>query len=569
MPLLPRATVPSRYRSDVLAVLLALLAGPTRAEESRFVDLSLLVAEGYPCTWAEGFPEYRLEPVARIGRTSDYNVDTLHIDGNTGTQLDVPAHSVARPELGLPHSSPFGTLFTDTVEPWKFGGEACVIDVADLLDSLPPGTSPLVEPGRVRDWERAHRPLGFGDAVLFRSGYADRYYRPLPEGRRFLSEPLERRAPAWPDPAPETMDALASQGVMHIGTDSPTMGPMPDLGEPVHFAAMKYGATFTEGAVGLGDLPATGAFYCILSPKHADGPYGEGRALAVVGGDLPARLIASIRGKRVIDLSVTMSPDLPLTWPGVGVGRHRQRYARVDFLWSDNLQLFHHGHVFDSHAGTHLVPPAYALPPEPLPAAALSPEARGWLEDYERDFGPRGTSAVTVEKVPLSQTCGPARVIDVRDLVGTVPRSAWPASPAISPDVIERDEAARGPIRPGDVVIFLTGHVDRTFRPRREAADCLANPLNGRGEGWPAVTPATIALLAERGVRCVGIDAPTIGGVDPRAALTAYWALGSRGMVAVEFLVNVAELPADAYFLFAPVKIEGGHGAPGRAIALH
>ena len=49
-----------------------------------------------------------------------------------------------------------------------------------------------------------------------------------------------------------------------------------------------------------------------------------------------------------------------------------------------------------------------------MPAAALSPEARGWLEDYEPDFGPRGTSAVTVEKVPLSQTCGPARVIDAR-----------------------------------------------------------------------------------------------------------------------------------------------------------
>lgn len=562
-----------RPRAGLPAVIVGLgcvaVAAVTRAEESRFLDCSLLVAPGYPCTWAEGFPEFRMEPVATIGRDSDYNLETLVIDGNTGTQLDVPAHSVARPELKLPHSLPQGTLFTETVEPWKFGGEACVIDVADLVDVGRPGSSPLVALDRVEAWERSHRPLGFGDAVLFRSGYCDRYYRPLPEGRRFLAEPLERKAAPWPDPAPETMDYLGGRGVMHIVTDSPTMGPLPDLGEPVHFAAMKHGATFTEGATNLGTLPDTGGFYCILSPKHEGGPYAEGRAFAIVGGELPARLIDSIRHKRVVDLSVTMSIDHPLTWPGVGVGRHRHRYAKVDFLWSDNLQLYHHGHIFDSHAGTHLVPPSYALPAEPLPAAALAPESRGWLEEFETRFGPRGTSDVTTEKVPIEQTCGPARVIDVRHLVGTIDRGAWPASPAITPAEIESYESRHGRIVAGDVVIFLTGHTDRTYRPRREANACLADPVNGRSEGWPAVTPEAIVLLAERGVRCVATDAPTLGGVDPKNAVMAYWALGSRGLAAVEFLTNVATLPEGAYFLFAAIKLRGCHGGPGRAIALY
>ena len=101
----------------VIAAIAGGLPGPAPGAETRFIDLSLLVAPEYPCTWPEGFPTFRMETVASVGRESDYNVDTLIIDGNTGTQLDVPAHSVARPELRLPHSSPMGNEFTEKVAP--------------------------------------------------------------------------------------------------------------------------------------------------------------------------------------------------------------------------------------------------------------------------------------------------------------------------------------------------------------------------------------------------------------------------------------------------------------------
>jgi len=78
-----------------------------------------------------------------------------------------------------------------------------------------------------------------------------------------------------------------------------------------------------------------------------------------------------------------------------------------------------------------------------------------------------------------------------------------------------------------------------------------------------------VIYLAERGIRCVGTDGPTLGGVDPKRALMTYWALGSKGMVAVEYLIGVGKLPEPSYFLFAPVKIRGSHGGPGRAIALY
>jgi hypothetical protein len=64
------------------------------------------------------------------------------------------------------------------------------------------------------------------------------------------------------------------------------------------------------------------------------------------------------------------------------------------------------------------------------------------------------------------------------------------------------------------------------------------------------------------------VDAPTLGGVEPGRALMTYWALGGREMAGIEYLTNVGQMPTGAYFLFAAVKVRGGHGGHGRAIAL-
>jgi kynurenine formamidase len=97
----------------------------------------------------------------------------------------------------------------------------------------------------------------------------------------------------------------------------------------------------------------------------------------------------------------------------------------------------------------------------------------------------------------------------------------------------------------------------------------MEGPLNGKGEGWPAPGPDAVRYLAGRGVRCLGTDAPTLGGVEPKRALMTYWMLGGKGMVGVEFLTNLKGLAKGAYFLFAAAKIKGCHGGPGRAIALY
>lgn len=574
MPLACFASVPLRFCVSVLALTTAIDDAFAQSKDvdqtaTQFVDHSLLVAAELPCTWpASPFPRFQIVHQRTIGPDSAYNIDVLLIDGNTGTQLDTPPHSVARPDLKREKSGPLGLAYTDKIAAWQFGGEACVVDVRELLDQAPKGVSPLVKREHVERFEKQHRPVRFGDVVLFRSGYSDKYYRPFPEGNRFIADALDRKAPGFPDPDPDCMEFLAARGVMSLGTDSASMGPLPDLAEPTHYAGLKHGMIWTESATNLGAIPPTGAFYCLLSPKHEGGPYAEARAFSIVGGELPVRLIESAKNKRVVDLSPTLAPNLPMTSPGIGAGQHRQTYLKIDFLYSDYLDLWHHTHLMDSMAGTHLVPPAYALPAEKSPQP-YTPEVRGWLDEYEKNFGPRGVSSLTTEKVPLSWTCGPARVIDVTKLIGTSDRKSWPVSPEITAAHIQAFEKEKGELQPGDVVLFRTGHIDKYLRPKPDDAGLWSDPLTGKSEGWPAPSPDAIVYLSKKQIRCIGTDAPDLGGVDPKRALMTYWALGSREMVGVEFLQHLGDVPSKAYFLFAPIKIQDCHGGPGRAIALY
>ena len=175
---------------------------------------------------------------------------------------------------------------------------------------------------------------------------------------------------------------------------------------------------------------------------------------------------------------------------------------------------------------------------------------------------------MTTEQVPLDWTSGPARVIDVRPLVGSTDAKSWPASPEITSAHIQAFEKQSGVLKAGDVVLFHTGHLDKHFKPQPNDTGVWADPLSGKSEGWPAPGPDAIVYLKSMGIRCVATDAPDLGGVSPKQALMTYWALGSREMVGVEFLHNFGKLSSGGYFLFAPLKIRDCHGGPGRAVVL-
>lgn len=532
-------------------------------------DLSLLIARELPCNWPSSFlPSLMIGPLVKRG-PEPYRSEALLIDEHTGTHWDSPSHFIPPLSTALPNASSFGNIPSEQVPIYQFVGEACVIDIQDLVDGPGPGQSSLITPQRVKDWERVNRPLGTGDAVLFFSGYTDKYYRPLPRGRRFVAEPMMGLATSWAGVDPDCADYLASLKVNCVGIDSPNIGPMSALAIATHVNLLKAGVIIVENLTNIGSLPSTKSLFAVLGPKHAAGSGGEARAIAVTESELATRLIRSARSQQVVDLSVLMREDLPVTWPGRGVPDRRMAYlGRTLHSWEQpGGPALVRTHLLDSHTGTHLVPPSYAVPEAGFDRERLDNTTRGALHQFESRFGSLGTSSMTAEKVPVSQLCGPARVVDVQHLAGTAAPKA--ESPTISVTEIQRHEGRFGPIEEGDIVIFRSSYTDRFFQPLPHGQRCLDLPINGKAEGWPAPSPEAIIYLYDKGVRCVGTDGPRMGGSEITQALMTYWAGGSRGMNFVEYLINVGDLPpVGGYFLFSPVKIKGSHGGYGRALAI-
>ena len=92
--------------------------------------------------------------------------------------------------------------------------------------------------------------------------------------------------------------------------------------------------------------------------------------------------------------------------------------------------------------------------------------------------------------------------------------------------------------------------------------------VTGRRPAWPAPEVDTIGLLLERGVRCVGTDAPTMGPAHGDRGQAVHVRGLSEGAVYVECLTGLDRLPRrGAFFCFLPLNVERATGAPGRAVA--
>lgn len=533
-------------------------------------DHSLLVAPDLPCVWPIGMTPHVVVPT-RDHLSGPYRRELIVIDEHTGTQWDAPAHFVPPPDSGLPGAGPMGLMTCDKVPAWQFCGEACVIDVTSHRDEAVAGSSYLIRPDTVKRWEQANRPLKKGDVVLFRSDYTDSYYLPFPKGDRFVAAALGNDAPGWPAPTPETMEYLGQQGVMTLGLDGASMGPLPDLAAATHQAGGKRGMIWIECATNLGKLPPTGAFIAILGAKHAGGSGGECRVISITEPQRAKRLIAAARAERVVDLSVTLDENYPVTWPGRRPGDEATRYVAkpLNVFSPARGPYFAQTHILDGQVGTHVVLPSFSLPPAGVTPDNRPAEIQTALNAYAGKLGQPGHSNMRASDVPLDQLMGQAHVIDVRELVS--PADATGASPVITREMLENHDRGQ-PIRAGEVVIFHAGYVDAHWAPlpASPAKDRLfAAPLAGAAPGWPAPTVEALALLHEKGVRCVGTDAPTLGGTDPRQALEVYWYAASHGMWPVEFLTQVERLSGKhAFFLFAPIKLRDSVGGYGRALAV-
>ena len=130
-------------------------------------------------------------------------------------------------------------------------------------------------------WEKAHRPLGPGDVVVFASGYSDRFCRPLPEGKACLDDPLNGRREGWPAPGPDAIAYLAKRGIRCVATDAPDLG-----GVGPKRALMTYWALGGRGLVGVEYLTnlarvPDGACFLFATVKVRGCHGSPGRAIAL------------------------------------------------------------------------------------------------------------------------------------------------------------------------------------------------------------------------------------------------------------------------------------------------
>ena len=156
------------------------------------------------------------------------------------------------------------------------------------------------------------------------------------------------------------------------------------------------------------------------------------------------------------------------------------------------------------------------------------------------------------ESLALDAFLGPALVLDVRG----APAGPDPDGPgALTLDALERHAHAQGlvlaeALREAPRLLLRTGHT---------IAD-------GRfPECWPWVHPEAATSLVARGLRLLGVDAPSIDARESKT-LATHHALFGGGACNLENL-ELRDAPGGRYGLIAPpLRLAGLDGAPVRAL---
>jgi len=177
----------------------------------------------------------------------------------------------------------------------------------------------------------------------------------------------------------------------------------------------------------------------------------------------------------------------------------------------------------NEHSGTHVDAPAHFI----------------------RDGHPQH---IWIDAIDPTALIARAVMIDVSDT---------PAATDFGPDALAAFEASHGPVEAGDVVIFRTGW-DLKWLEGKAGAGYLVD--------WPGVSAELAAALSERRVAGVGTD--TIG-LDTfgRLDYPAHYELLGKGVLILENLANLGNVPPVFDFFAVPLRITDGSGSPVRPLA--
>lgn len=167
----------------------------------------------------------------------------------------------------------------------------------------------------------------------------------------------------------------------------------------------------------------------------------------------------------------------------------------------------------------------------------------------------------TAERVPLQRLIGPLVKIDVRSAAARDPDYRLSVK-----DVLAW-EARHGRIPPGAIVVMDSGWNERwPERKRVFGSSTPDDPLTLHFPGFSA--EAARFLIEERKVDAVGVDTPSLDH-GPSRDFVVHQIVNGANRPGFENLANLDRVPESGATLIAlPMKIEGGSGAPLRAIAI-
>jgi kynurenine formamidase len=227
-------------------------------------------------------------------------------------------------------------------------------------------------------------------------------------------------------------------------------------------------------------------------------------------------LAGLVRGMHMVDLTQTIEERMPV-YP-----THPQ-YFHMEWNTGDPASMYQL--VISEHTGTHLDCPAhfYANPDDPR--------------------------HLSLENVPLQRFINRAVRLDFLD---------FPSERELGAGDIQAWEAAHAPLQENDAAILHFGW-DRRWATLPEGKNYLA--------AWPGLHRDAAEYLAGRRVSLVGTDCLGIDG-SATPDLGTHFVLLGGGILIVESLKNLDQVPPAFLLLTIPLKIKDGTGSPVRAVAL-
>ncbi len=230
----------------------------------------------------------------------------------------------------------------------------------------------------------------------------------------------------------------------------------------------------------------------------------------------------SITGTRIIDLSQTIEPDIPVPvgFPSpkldVFLSQEKGDVANVEIL------------SMSVHSGTHFDAPYH------------------FFSELQR-----------TDELPPDCLVGPGVVVDMTSKQGSV---------AIEAKELQEWEAATGEtIQSGDIVLLHTNH--SAHWRLGAAASCYWE------NGWPHLARSAVDYLASKPIRAIGVESFDPDWVDlddlSSAEFPSHRTFLPQGILVVENLTNLDQIPGTRCQVIAlPLKIQGASGSPVRVIAV-